>query len=49
LNIKTQFSGDKNFFSDLKDNLDFDSTGMAKFRKLQNLLLVTLRGGVIKR
>ena len=34
MNIKKQFSEDKNFFSDLKDNLDFDSTRNSEVQKI---------------
>jgi len=43
LNIKTQFSGDKNFFSDLKDNLDFDSTGNSDVQKITKSIVSDIK------
>ena len=34
MNIKIQSSKDKNFFSDLKNNLDFDSSGNNEIQKI---------------
>ena len=44
MNIKTQFSGDKNFFSDLKDNLDFDSTGNSEVQKITKSIVSDIKG-----
>ena len=43
MNIKTQFSGDKNFFSDLKDNLDFDSTGNSEVQKITKSIVSDIK------
>ena len=43
MNIKTQFSGDKNFFSDLKDNLDFDSTGNSEVQKITRSIVSDIK------
>ena len=43
MNIKTQFSGDKNFFSDLKDNLDFDSTGSSEVQKITKSIVSDIK------
>ena len=43
MNIKTQFSGDKNFFSDLKDNLDFDSTGNSDVQKITKSIVSDIK------
>lgn len=43
MNIKTQFSGDKNFFSDLKDNLDFDSTGNNEVQKITKSIVSDIK------
>ena len=43
MNIKTQFSGDKNFFSDLKDNLDFDFTGNSEVQKITKSIVSDIK------
>ncbi|MDA7843053.1 histidinol dehydrogenase [Methylophilaceae bacterium] len=43
MNIKTQFSGDKNFFSDLKDNLEFDSTGNSEVQKITKSIVSDIK------
>ena len=43
MNIKTKFSGDKNFFSDLKDNLDFDSTGNSEVQKITRSIVSDIK------
>ena len=43
MNIKTQFSEDKNFFSDLKDNLDFDSTGNSEVQKITKSIVSDIK------
>ena len=43
MNIKTQFSGDKNFFSDLKDNLDFDSTDNNEVQKITKSIVSDIK------
>lgn len=44
MNIKKQFSQDKNFFSDLKDNLDFDSTGNSEVQKITKTIVSDIKG-----
>ena len=44
MNIKTQYSEDKNFFSDLKDNLDFDSTGNSEVQKITKSIVSDIKG-----
>ena len=43
MNIKTQFSEDKNFFSDLKDNLDFDSTDNNEVQKITKSIVSDIK------
>jgi len=43
LNIKTQFSEDKNFFSDLKDNLEFDSTGNSEVKRITKSIVSNIK------
>ncbi len=43
MNIKKQFSEDKNFFSDLKDNLDFDSTSNSEVQKITKSIVSDIK------
>ena len=43
MNIKTQFSEDKNFFSDLKDHLDFDSTDNNEVQKITKSIVSDIK------
>jgi len=43
LNIKIQSSKDKNFFRDLKDNLDFDSTGNSDVQKITKSIVSDIK------
>lgn len=43
MNIKTQFSEDKNFFSDLKDNLEFDSTGNSEVKRITKSIVSNIK------
>jgi len=43
LNIKTQFSEYKNFFSDLKDNLEFDSTGNSEVKRITKSIVSNIK------
>ena len=43
MNIKIQSSKDKNFFRDLKDNLDFDSTGNSDVQKITKSIVSDIK------
>jgi len=43
LNIKIQSSEDKNFFSDLKNNLEFDSTGNSEVQKITKSIVSDIK------
>ena len=43
MNIKIQYSEDKNFFSDLKNNLEFDSTGNSEVQKITKSIVSDIK------
>ena len=43
MNIKIQSSKDKNFFSDLKNNLDFDSSGNNEIQKITKSIVSDIK------
>ena len=43
MNIKIQSSKDKNFFSDLKNNLEFDSSGNNEIQKITKSIVSDIK------